>query len=159
MGYVKVREGEKIKDYELTDMSGKSTKLSKHIKDYLVIYFYPKDDTPGCTVEAKEFSQHLEKFHEAKAEVIGISNDDEASHKKFCDKYNLKVKLLSDKQKVMTRELGILGEKSFMGKKYEGITRTTILVDKNLTVLKVWENVKPENHAKQVLEHINSINK
>ncbi|MEM3373136.1 MAG: peroxiredoxin [Candidatus Anstonellales archaeon] len=154
VSYVKIKEGDKLKDYEIYDIEGNARKLSSLVQKYLVIYFYPKDDTPGCTIEAKEFSKHIDEFKKNNAEVIGVSFDDENSHKKFCEKYKLTVKLMTDKDKIMSNELGVVSQKSIFGKKIELHNRTTLLLDKDLQVLKIWENVKPENHAKEVLEYI-----
>lgn len=120
---------------------------------YMVFYFYPKDDTSGCTIEAKEFTLLLPDFEQLSTKVFGVSKDSIESHKKFIDKYDLKVDLLSDDTGI-SEKLGIWVEKSMYGKKYFGIERSTFLVDKNKKILKIWRKVKPEGHAQEVLDYI-----
>ncbi len=141
-------------DFYLKDKDGKTYSLKNIDSEYIVLYFYPKDDTSGCTIEAKEFTNDLNKFEKLNAEVIGISGGDENTKKKFCDKYNLKVLLLSDSDFSICKKYGVYGEKSFMGRKFLGIKRTTFVLDKNKIIVKIYENVKPEGHSEEILEFL-----
>ncbi len=116
-----------------------------------VLYFYPKDDTPGCTIEAQTFTKYVEDFNKLNYQIVGISKDDNKSHCKFSDKYDLKINLLSDEDGVICEKFGVIVEKNMYGKKYMGIERTTFLIDQNGTILKVWNKVKVEGHAEEVL--------
>ncbi len=144
----------KAPDFSLKDKEGKEHKLSDVKTKYLVLYFYPKDDTPGCTIEAKEFTKDLEEFNTLGATIIGISGGDETTKKKFCEKHNLKITLLSDPEFKTSNEYGVYGEKEFMGNKTMGIKRTTFIIDKNKEIIKVFENVKPEGHSKEILNFL-----
>ncbi len=130
------------KDYLLNSSTGK----------YVVIYFYPKDDTPGCTVEANDFNKLISKFKKLECEVFGISKDSLKSHDKFRDKYNIKFDLLADEELKVLKKYKVWGKKKFMGREFMGILRTTFLIDKRGKILKIWENVKVKDHAKEVLE-------
>lgn len=141
-------------DFSLKDKDGKIYSLEEINTKYMVLYFYPKDDTLGCTIEAKEFSSDLKKFEKLNAKVLGISGGDETTKKKFCDKYNLKVLLLSDPDFSACKKYDVYGEKSFMGKNFLGIKRTTFVINKNKEIIKIYENVKPGGHSKEVLEFI-----
>ncbi|MBI2507753.1 thioredoxin-dependent thiol peroxidase [Candidatus Woesearchaeota archaeon] len=145
---------DKAPDFSLKDKDGRITSLNKVDSKFLVLYFYPKDDTSGCTVEAKEFTSNLNKFEKINVKVMGISGGDETTKKKFCDKYNLKVLLLSDPDFSVCKKYCVYGEKSFMGRKFLGIKRTTFILDKDKTIKKVFENVKPEGHSEEVLEFL-----
>ena len=140
--------------FSLKDKDGKVHFLKSIDAEYIVLYFYPKDDTPGCTIEAKEFTNDLNKFEKLNVKIIGISGGDETTKKKFCDKYNLKILLLSDPDFSVCKKYGVYGEKSFMRKKFMGIKRTTFVIDKNKKIVKVYEDVKPEDHSKEILEFI-----
>ena len=123
----------------------------KKIKENVVIYFYPKDDTPGCTLETKDFSKLYKEFKKNKTEVVGISKDSMASHLKFKKKYKVPFQLLSDEDVKVQKKYKVWGMKSFMGRKFKGTIRSTFLVDKNKKILKSWSNVRVLNHAKEVL--------
>jgi len=129
-------------DYSLNNSTGK----------YVVIYFYPKDDTPGCTVEANDFNKLLSKFKKLECEVFGISKDSLKSHDKFRDKYKIKFDLLADENLKVLKKYKAWGKKKFMGREFMGILRTTFLIDKQGKILKIWENVKVKDHANEVLE-------
>lgn len=144
-------------DFHLKDKDGKIYSLKSFNSKYLVVYFYPKDDTSGCTLEAKGFTNDLNKFEKLNAKVIGISGGDETTKRKFCDKYNLKVLLLSDPDFSVCKKYGVYGEKSFMGKKFLGIKRITFILDKDKKVIKSYENVTPEMHSEEVLNSLESI--
>lgn len=137
--------------FTLKDKDGNAHALSKVDAAWTVIYFYPKDSTPGCTIEAKEFSKLLPEFKKAKAAVIGISGGDEKSKTKFCAKEKLSVLLLSDPDYVVATRYGSYGEKSFMGRTYMGILRNTFILDRNKRIAHIIESVKPPGHAKEVL--------
>ena len=129
----------------------------KKIKENVVIYFYPKDDTPGCTLETKDFSKLYKEFKKNKTEVVGISKDSIASHLKFKKKYKVPFQLLSDEDVKVQKKYKVWGMKSFMGRKFKGTIRSTFLVDKNKKILKSWSNVRVLNHAKEVLEFLKEV--
>jgi len=146
-------------DFSLKDRTGTQYSFKDFRNKNLVLYFYPKDDTPGCTIEANSFNQHLSAFKKLNTEVIGISGGDEQSKEKFCKKYGLKLLLLSDPDFGISRTYGVYGEKSFLGRKFMGIRRTTFILNKNRKILKVYEAVKPEAHAQEVLEFLKAFKK
>ena len=135
------------KNYSLTDSIGK----------YVVLYFYPKDDTPGCTIETNDFNKLLSKFKKLDCEVYGISKDSLKSHDKFKEKYKIKFDLLADEEIKVLKKYKVWGKKKFMGREFMGIIRTTYLIDKKGRTLNVWNNVKVKDHAKEVLETLKSI--
>ncbi len=141
-------------DFSLKDRDGKLHSLNDMKAEYFVIYFYPKDNTPGCTVEAIEFTNDISKFEKLNAKIIGISGGDENTKKTFCEKHNLRILLLSDQDFSVCKKYGVYGEKSFMGKKFLGIKRTTFILNSNKKIIKIYENVKPEGHSKEILESI-----
>lgn len=144
-------------DFALPDHIGKEHKLSTYRGSWVVIYFYPKDDTPGCTKEACSFRDNLLKFSGIKARVFGISVDPVKSHKKFVEKYALPFTLLSDEAKVVVNAYGVWAKKKFMGREYDGILRTTFLINPEGYIAKIFEKVKPEGHAEEVLEALQKI--
>ena len=127
----------------------------KNFKAKLLLYFYPKDDTPGCTTETKDFSRLYPKFKKIKCELIGVSKDTLESHEKFKKKYTIPFELLSDPELKMQKKYGVWGIKSFMGKKFLGTIRSTIFIDKG-KIIKIWSNVRVKDHAKEVFEFIRS---
>ena len=131
--------------------------LKDSIGKYIVIYFYPKDDTPGCTIETNDFNKMLSKFKKLDCEIYGISKDNLKSHDKFREKYKVKFDLLSDEDLKVLKKYKVWGKKKFMGREYMGINRTTFLIDKKGKVIKIWENVKVKDHAKEVFETLKSI--
>jgi len=122
-----------------------------------VIYFYPKDFTPGCTIEADEFSKDYKKFQKVGIEIIGISKDDVESHKKFCEKMKIPYILLADTRTIVSKLFGVWGKKKFMGREYMGINRSTFLVNENGKIFKVFEKVRAKGHSKEVLEAYASV--
>lgn len=118
----------------------------------VVIYFYPKDDTPGCTIEAKDFRDSIQAFEKANTVILGVSKDSVKSHDKFKEKYCLPFPLASDEEGKMCEDFGVWVEKSMYGKRYMGIDRATFLIDKNGVIRNIWRKVKVEGHAKEVLE-------
>ncbi len=131
--------------------------LQDSIGKYVVLYFYPKDDTPGCTIETNDFNKLLSKFKKLDCEVYGVSKDNLKSHDKFRDKYKIKFDLLSDEDLKVLKKYKVWGKKKFMGREFMGIIRTTYLIDKKGKVLKVWNNVKVKDHAKEVLDTLKNI--
>ena len=123
----------------------------------VIIYFYPKDDTPGCTIETNDFNKLLPKFKKLNCEILGISKDNLKSHDKFKDKYKIKFDLLADEEIKVLKKYKVWGKKKFMGREFMGIIRTTYLIDKKGKILKVWDNVKVKDHAKEVLETLQNI--
>ena len=145
-----LKEGQVVKDFSLKDSEGKLHKLSDYMGKKVVIYFYPKDDTPGCTKEACAFRDDFKKYEGKKAVIIGISAENENSHKKFKEKYGLPFVLLCDPEKHVINEFGAL-KNSFLGKKYSGIRRSTFIVDENGKLIKVFPDVSVEGHSEEIL--------
>jgi thioredoxin-dependent peroxiredoxin len=149
--------GAKAPDFSLPDGNGKTVSLKDFAGKTLVIYFYPKDDTPGCTKEACDFRDNLARLKKAGAAVVGVSRDPVKSHAKFASKYELPFPLLSDVEGEMLDAYGVWQKKSFMGKTFMGIVRTTFLVDGRGVVRRVWEKVKVEGHVDEVLGSIKEL--
>jgi thioredoxin-dependent peroxiredoxin len=149
-----IEAGKKAPDFALPDQDGITRKLSDYRGKPVVLYFYPKDDTPGCTKEACSFRGSFAEYRKAGIEILGVSIDDEKSHQKFREKYDLPFTLLADKDKKVVEKYGVWVEKMNYGKKYMGIVRTTFLIDKDGVVIHIFEKVKPEEHASEVLEKL-----
>lgn len=149
--------GTKAPDFTLPDGEGRSVSLGDFSGRVLVLYFYPKDDTPGCTKEACDFRDNLARLKRAGAAVVGVSRDTVKSHAKFAAKYGLPFPLLSDVEGGMLAAYGVWRKKTFMGKTFMGIVRTTFLVDGKGFVRRVWENVKVAGHADEVLAAIKEL--
>lgn len=148
-----LQAGKPAPDFTLPDADMESFDLSDlRGKNHTVLYFYPKDDTPGCTTEACEFRDSIGRFKGIK--VFGVSPDSVASHKKFADKFGLPFPLLADEGHRLAEACGVWGEKSLYGKKYMGVFRTTFVVGPDGKIEQVWQNVKPDGHAQQVLESL-----
>ena len=154
---MKVKKYQKAPNFKLDSTDGKVFELSK-VKNGIIIYFYPRDNTPGCTLETKDFSKLYKKFKKLKYEVIGISKDNMKSHINFKKKYNVPFQLLSDENILVQKKYGVWGKKSFMGKKFMGTVRSTIVI-KNGKIFNIWKNVRVKGHALEVLEFIKSLNK
>ena len=133
-------------------IGNKETKLSNFRKRKVVVYFYPRDFTTGCTTEAAEFTTDYDKFKRAGIEIIGVSPDTEESHEKFKEKMKIPYHLASDLNNVVSKKYGTYGLKKFMGKEYMGVNRTTFLVDEDGRVVRIFSKVKPQGHSTQVLE-------
>ena len=144
-------------NFELPSTSKKNFVLKDTLGKYVVLYFYPKDDTPGCTIETNDFNKLLTKFKRLKCEVYGISKDSLKSHDKFRDKYKIKFDLLADEELKILKKYNVWKKKKFMGKEFMGPVRTTYLIDKKGQILKVWNNVKAKDHAVEVFETLKSI--
>ena len=149
-----VTEGKNAPDFALPDKDGRVHKLKEITSKFTVIYFYPKDNTPGCTVEANMFNRDLSSFKKLDTTIIGISGGDEKSKTKFCEKHGISFPLLSDTDFKVSSKYGVYGEKKFMGRSYMGIARMTFVLDENKKVIKVYEKVKPPTHSKEVLDFI-----
>ncbi len=149
---VLISEGEPVPKFEINDANGNKVKSSDFKGKKHAIYFYPKDFTPGCTIEADEFSKDYKKFQKEGIEIIGISPDDVDSHKKFCEKMRIKYPLLADVDKKVSKMFGVWGKKKFMGREYMGVMRSTFLVDKKGKIFKIYPKVKAAGHSKDVLE-------
>jgi len=148
---MKPKEGLKAPEFELKDKHGDIHKLSDFEGQTIVVYFYPKDDTPGCTKEACSFRDSYSDFRNAGVEIIGISPDSEKSHTKFIEKYELPFLLLSDADHEVCEAYGVWGLKKYMGREYKGVFRTTFIIGPKGEILKVFENVKPSDHSQEVL--------
>ena len=143
--------------FKLPSTSKKDYSLKDSIGKYVIIYFYPKDDTPGCTIETNDFNKLLPKFKKLNCEVLGVSKDSLKSHEKFREKYKIKFNLLADEEIKVLKKYKVWGKKKFMGREFMGIIRTTYLIDKKGNIIKVWDNVKVKDHAKEVLETLQNI--
>jgi peroxiredoxin Q/BCP len=150
-GDVAVEEGAEAPDFTLTDDQGEAVTLSSLRGSPVVLYFYPKDDTPGCTTQACGIRDAYGEFERAGAVVLGISPDNEKSHVKFKDKYELPFTLLADTDHSVAEEYGVWGEKNFAGKTYMGVNRSTFVIDADGNVTRVMHDVKPATHADDVL--------
>ena len=144
-------------DFSLPDQNGKIHQLSSYKGKWVLLYFYPKDDTPGCTKEACGFRDSLNDLKKHNVVVLGVSADSVSSHQKFAKKYNLNFSLLSDEKKEVIKAYGAWGKKKFMGKEFEGILRISFLINPEGEIVKKYDKVKPEIHAKEVLEEIKNL--
>ena len=143
--------------FKLLSSSNQNFEIGKNLSKYLVIYFYPRDNTPGCTNEAKDFAKLYKEFKKLNCEIIGISKDDIESHKKFINKFKIPFQLLSDEKIIVLKKYGAWGEKSMYGKKFMGIKRTTVLINPKGKIIKIWNNVKVKDHAKEVLNFLKEV--
>ena len=147
----KLKEGDKAPDFVVNDAEGNPVRLKDLRGKKIVLYFYPKDDTPGCTKEACAFRDSFAKFKRRGIEVLGVSLDNERSHQKFAQKYSLPFRLLADTGRRISEAYGTYGEKKFMGRTYMGNNRMTFLIDEKGKIKKIFSRVKPEQHADEVL--------
>ncbi len=154
---MKIKINQKAPNFKLPSTDGSIFELNTLKKKNIVLYFYPKDDTPGCTLESQDFSKLNNMILKNNAVIYGISADSIQSHLKFKKKYKIKFQLLSDINKKVIKKYGVWGKKIFMGKNYMGIIRTTFLIDSNRKVLKIWKNVRVKDHAKDVYSEIKKI--
>jgi len=143
----------KAPNFKIPSTNGDFLELKKIKNKYVVLYFYPKNDTPGCTIETKDFNSLLSKFKKMDTEVIGVSKDDIKSHDKFRHKYKIKFDLLSDEKKEAIKAYKVWGKKKFMGKEFMGLIRSTFVI-KNQKIIKEWRSVKVKDHAREVLEFL-----
>lgn len=152
-----VEAGKKAPAFTLPDQNGEKVKITDFKGQWVVLYFYPRDNTPGCTTEACDFSGGLKAFEKLNAVVIGVSPDSVESHRKFADKFKLKITLLSDPDKKALEKYGAYGVKKMYGKETKGVIRSTFLIDPKGTVAHAWRNVKAKGHAEKVREKLAEI--
>jgi thioredoxin-dependent peroxiredoxin len=151
------KKGSKAPAITAPDQSGNIRTLSEFAGKWVLLYFYPKDDTPGCTVEACTIRDQFKNFKKIGATVIGVSTDSVASHERFRDAYELPFTLLSDTEKKIVNAYGVWGEKKMMGRTYMGTRRTSFLIDPKGKIAKVYENVKPPRHAEEVIADLKAL--
>ena len=151
--------GDTAPDFALPDQAGENHTLKDYRGKWVLLYFYPKDDTPGCTIEACTLRDQFKDFKKIGAEVIGVSTDSVKSHKKFADAYKLPFTLLADEQKEVVGKYGVFGEKKMYGRTYMGTRRSSFLIDPQGKVAKVYEKVKPEAHAAEVIADLKQLAK
>ena len=149
--------GEKAPSFGATNQDGDLVQLEDFQSNWLVLYFYPKDDTPGCTVEAKDFSEYSPQFDALEAKILGVSPDSEKSHCKFINKHNLSIQLLSDYEHQVCFSYGVWQLKKFMGKEYMGVVRSTFLIAPDGTLSHIWSNVRTKGHAEKVLSKLQQL--
>ena len=152
-----IKENTKAPLFNLPSTNKKNYSLKESLGNYIIIYFYPKDDTPGCALETNDFNKLLPKFKKLNCEILGISKDNLKSHNKFRDKYKIKFDLLADEEIKVLKKYKVWAKKKFMGREFMGIVRTTFLIDKKGKIIKIWNNVKVKDHAKEVLETLQNI--
>lgn len=151
------KEGTAAPAFTLPDQDGKEHALKDYKGKWVLLYFYPKDDTPGCTIEACTIRDQFKDFTKIGAVVLGVSTDSVASHKKFAEKFDLPFTLLADEHKEVVGKYGVFGEKKFMGRTYMGTMRTSFLIDPKGKIAKVYEKVKPEAHAPEVIADLKTL--
>ena len=152
-----LKEKAKAPDIKLSSTNNVKFNLKNSSGNFVIIYFYPKDDTPGCTLETNDFNKLLPHFRKLNCEVYGISKDSLDSHNKFKKKYKIKFDLLSDLDKNVLKKYKVWRKKKFMGREFMGVIRSTFLIDKKGRILKIWDNVKVKDHAKEVLKALKMI--
>ena len=152
-----IKENSRAPIFKLPSSNDQNFEINKNLDQYLAIYFYPRDNTPGCTNEAKDFAKLYKEFKKLKCEIIGISKDDIESHKKFINQFKIPFQLLSDEKIIVLKKYGAWGEKSMYGKKFMGIKRTTVLINPKGKIIKIWNNVKVKDHAKEVLNFLKEV--
>ena len=152
-----INEGDNAIDFEMPIDEKNFITLKSFPDNNIVLYFYPKDDTPGCTKEAIDFTSHIDAFKKCKTTIIGVSADSTTKHKKFIEKHKLEVILASDEDKKVCEKYGVWIEKSMYGKKFMGIERATILIDKDRKIRKIWRKVSVPGHVQEVLEAVQKI--
>ena len=152
-----IKENTKAPDFKLQNQEGRSVSLADFSGKPLILYFYPKDDTPGCTTEACSFRDDYSVYQQMNVEIVGISPDDVKSHDKFAEKYELPFELLADDGQQVCEAYGVWGKKKNFGKEYFGVKRTTFLIDADGMVRKVFEGVKPASHSQEVIEAVKTL--
>jgi peroxiredoxin Q/BCP len=157
MNNVQLKVGDKAPEFELPTNIGRTVSLKNLKGKNVVLYFYPKDSTPGCTLEARDFSANIEKFQEQNCEVIGVSKDSIKSHCSFVDKQGLSILLASDENNDVCEKYGVWVEKNLYVKKYMGIERSTFLIDKSGVIRKIWRSVEVKGHVLEVLHSLQAI--
>jgi peroxiredoxin Q/BCP len=149
-----IQTGGSAPEFALQDENGTLRRLSEYRGKPVVLYFYPKDDTPGCTKEACSFRDDYSAYENVGVTILGVSPDSPRSHTKFKEKYQIPFTLLADEDHKVSEEYGVWGKKKFMGREYDGIHRTTFIIDENGQIKKVFENVKPANHSEEILAEL-----
>ena len=152
-----IKENTKAPIFKLPSTNKTNYSLKDSIGKYVVIYFYPKDDTPGCTLETNDFNKLISKFKKLGCDVYGVSKDSLKSHNKFKEKYKIKFDLLADEDLKVLKKYKVWGKKKFMGREFMGTIRSTYLIGKKGEIIKVWQNVKVKDHATEVLETLNNL--
>ncbi|MBI4945662.1 MAG: thioredoxin-dependent thiol peroxidase [Bacteroidetes bacterium] len=146
----KLKEGDKAPDFSFTDAKGATSSLKDLRGKKVILYFYPKDDTPGCTAESCNLRDHYNSLKKNGYEVIGVSKDDEKSHTKFSKKFKLPFPLIPDREKKVIKDYDVWGKKTFMGRTFDGVIRTTFVIDEKGKIEKIFHKVDTENHAEQI---------
>ena len=149
---VKVKVGKKVPDFKAALTKGSEFVLSENLGKNIIVYFYPKDNTPGCTMESESFRDHFQSFRSNNAEIIGVSRDSVQSHEKFIQKYAFPFDLISDEDEKVCRLFDVIKEKNMYGKKYMGIERSTFIIDVNGILVHEWRKVKVKGHVEEVLK-------
>ncbi|MEA5509282.1 thioredoxin-dependent thiol peroxidase [Crocosphaera sp. UHCC 0190] len=149
--------GQPASNFTINNQDGKAVNLNGFLGQWLVLYFYPKDNTPGCTTEAQDFSKLTPEFEALGAKIIGISPDSEKSHCKFIAKHQLSLELLCDSDHQVAESYGVWGLKKFMGKEYMGIIRSTFIINPEQNIAYIWSNVRVKNHAETVLKKLREL--
>ena len=153
---MKISIGKKVKDLAIVSSDNKKM-LSDYLNKNLILYFYPRDLTPGCTTESNEFNNNLNKIKKLGWNVVGVSRDTLKSHEKFIDKYSFKFPLISDEGEKVCKMFDVIKEKSLYGRKYMGIDRSTFLINREMEVLNIWRNVKVKGHVEEVIKFIKEL--
>ena len=149
--------GDKAPTFKIKDQNEELVSLAALKSNWVILYFYPKDLTPGCTIEACDFTEHFPKFQEIKAVIYGVSPDSPALHRKFIEKKKLKLSLLSDEDKALCKQYGVWQLKKFMGKEYMGVVRSTFLINPQGEIAYIWEQVKVAGHVTEVLKKLKEL--
>ena len=152
---INLNVGDKAPDFVALNEFGQSTSLSEFLGKKVILYFYPKDMTPGCTAESCNLGENYSLLQENGFIVLGVSPDSSKSHQKFIDKYNLPFSLIADEDKAVIKAFGVWGPKKFMGKEYDGVHRTTFVIDEDGVIEQVFSKVKTKDHTNQILESYN----
>jgi peroxiredoxin Q/BCP len=154
---VVLETGDKAPPLDIVDQDGKIANIADFKGKWLILYFYPKDDTPGCTIEAVDFTSQVDTFKKLNAEILGVSADTKESHCKFIDKHRLSIRLLSDTKKEVAKRYGIIKNQIRFGKEIEVIARSTFIIDPEGIIRKLWTNVKPKNHVEEVKDALQEL--
>ena len=149
--------GQPAPDFTAQDRHGNTVSLENFANQWLILYFYPKDNTPGCTNEAKDFTNYQPEFSELGAKIVGVSPDSETSHGKFIDKHDLTIQLLSDPEHQVIETYGAWRLKKFMGKEYMGVVRSTFLITPDGKIARVWDKVRVKGHVEKVLQELKTL--
>ena len=152
-----IKNNHKAPNFKLLSSNEKFFEFNENKNVYLLLYFYPRDNTTGCTNQAKDFTKLYKEFKKLNCEIIGVSKDSIESHKKFINKFKIPFQLLSDEKMIALKKYGAWGEKSMYGKKFMGIKRTTVLINPKGKIIKIWNNVKVKDHAKEVLNFLKEV--